>query len=102
MSQGSANNALGGVNRAGANQTATTTLPAGVTFACRPEQFWGNAAGLTFDPQTRQLYLSNARGWRLTTTSASSTPFNSTLDWSQCDAAQTFARRPWLGKAQPP
>src|SRR5262249_46605819 len=57
---GSANNALWWINTTGANQTATKiTLPAGVTlnFAGQTNE-GGDAAGLTFDPSTKQLYLS--------------------------------------------
>jgi hypothetical protein len=60
---GSANNTLWWVNTTTAGQTATKiTLPAGVnlTFAGQSSE-GGDAAGLTFDPATRQLYLSNPR-----------------------------------------
>ncbi|MGZ6993336.1 MAG: DUF4347 domain-containing protein, partial [Ilumatobacteraceae bacterium] len=60
--EGSPNNALWWVNTTGANQTATKiTLPAGVTlnFAGQSSA-GGDAAGLTFDPSTKQLYLTNA------------------------------------------
>ena len=61
--QSSANNALWRVSAAGgANQTATKiTLPAGVTlnFAGQTNE-GGDAAGLTFDAETGNLYLSNA------------------------------------------
>jgi hypothetical protein len=60
--QGSANNALWWVNATGANQTATKiALPASVTlnFAGQSNE-GGDAAGLTFDASTKQLYLTNA------------------------------------------
>jgi lipopolysaccharide export system protein LptA len=60
---GSANNALWWVDTTGANQTATKiTLPAGVTldFAGQTSE-GGDAAGLTFDPSTQQLWLTNAQ-----------------------------------------
>ncbi len=59
----SANNALWWVSASGgANQTATKiTLPAGVTFTFAGQNSeGGDAAGLTFDAETKQLYLSNA------------------------------------------
>jgi lipopolysaccharide export system protein LptA len=60
--QGSANNALWRVNTTGANQTATkVTLPAGVTLNFAGQiNAGGDAGGLTFDPSTKQLYLTNA------------------------------------------
>ena len=60
---GTANNALWWVSSTGgAYQTATeVTLPTGVTlnFAGQSSE-GGDAAGLTFDPQEEQLYLTNA------------------------------------------
>src|SRR5262249_4894390 len=59
---GSANNALWWVNTTGANQTATKiTLPAGVTLSFAGQITpGGDAAGLTYDPSTQQLWLTNA------------------------------------------
>jgi Domain of unknown function (DUF4347)/FG-GAP-like repeat len=60
---GSANNALWWVSASGgANQTAhKITLPGGVTFTFAGQSSeGGDAAGLTFDSQLKQLYLSNA------------------------------------------
>jgi len=67
--QGSSNNALWWVDaNGGANQTAhQITLPAGVTlnFAGQSSQ-GGNAAGLSFDPVTKQIYLTDAENSNVT------------------------------------
>jgi hypothetical protein len=60
---GSANNALWWVNASGAGQTATkidlSAASVTLNFAGQSNE-GGDAAGLTFDSQTRQLYLSDA------------------------------------------
>jgi len=60
-SENSPHNALWWVNTTGANQTATQiTLPGGLGLFPGQLSEGGDAAGLTFDPQTRQLYVTNA------------------------------------------
>jgi hypothetical protein len=67
--QGSANNALWWVNaNGGANQDAVPiTLPAGVTFHFAGQSSQGGiAAGLTFDPVSKELYLTDAENSAVT------------------------------------
>ena len=60
-SESSPHNALWWVSTTGANQTATQiTLPSGDGLFPGQSSEGGDAAGLTFDPQTRQLYVTNA------------------------------------------